>query len=99
MQAAIGFLGLGNMGKHMATNLLAANHHLTLYDIDSKAYDHFKGQSKIVFLDLSIVNLNILEQVNIASNPENVVNQSDFIILMLPNGKIVRDICQSNIFP
>jgi 3-hydroxyisobutyrate dehydrogenase-like beta-hydroxyacid dehydrogenase len=43
--------------------------------------------------------LNILEQVKIASNPENAVNQSDFIILMLPNGKIVRDVCQSNIFP
>jgi 3-hydroxyisobutyrate dehydrogenase len=43
--------------------------------------------------------LNILEQVKIASNPENAVNQSDFIILMLQNSQIVRDVCQSNIFP
>ncbi len=45
-QAAISFLGVGNMGKHMAMNLLAVNHRLTLFDTDSKAYEHFKGQSK-----------------------------------------------------
>jgi 3-hydroxyisobutyrate dehydrogenase-like beta-hydroxyacid dehydrogenase len=43
--------------------------------------------------------LNILEQVKIASNPENAVNQSNFIILLLLNGQIVCDVCQSNIFP
>ena len=34
-----------------------------------------------------------------ASNPQNVASESEFIILMLPNGKIVRDVCQLNIFP
>lgn len=27
------------------------------------------------------------------------VENSEFVILMLPNGKIVRDVCQSNVFP
>ncbi len=84
-QASIAFLGLGNMGKHMATNLLSANHHVTIFDTDSKTFDYFKDQKKL--------------KIRIASNPENAINQSDFIILMLPNGKIVRDVCQSNIFP
>jgi 3-hydroxyisobutyrate dehydrogenase-like beta-hydroxyacid dehydrogenase len=41
----------------------------------------------------------IIEQVKIVSSPKNAVENSEFIILMLPNGKIVRDVCQSNVFP
>jgi 3-hydroxyisobutyrate dehydrogenase-like beta-hydroxyacid dehydrogenase len=49
-QASIGFLGLGNMGKHMATNLIAANHHVTIFDANPQALDHFKEQSRKIFL-------------------------------------------------
>lgn len=28
----VGFIGLGNMGSHMAANLLTAGHHLTVHD-------------------------------------------------------------------
>ena len=41
----------------------------------------------------------VSEQAKIVSVPQQVVDKSDFVILMLPNGKIVRDVCQSNIFP
>jgi len=51
LKASIGFLGLGNMGKHMATNLLSTNHHVTIFDTNSKAFDHFKGQSKLFLLN------------------------------------------------
>jgi len=81
--ASIGFLGLGNMGKHMATNLIAANHHVTIFDVNPQALDHFKEQ----------------KQAKLVSVPQQAVENSEFIILMLPNGKIVRDVCQSNIFP
>ena len=52
------------------------------------------------FLSIHIkyITLHILEQVQIASNPQDAINQSDFVILMLPNGEIVRDVCQSNFF-
>lgn len=30
----LGFIGLGNIGKPMATNLLKANHHLAIYDVN-----------------------------------------------------------------
>ncbi|CAF0730970.1 unnamed protein product [Rotaria sordida] len=80
--ASIGFLGLGNMGKHMATNLIAANHHVTIFDSSPQALDHFKEQ----------------KQAKIASVPQKAVADSEFVVLMLPNGKIVRDVCQSNIF-
>lgn len=35
MLKKIGFLGLGTVGKHMATNLLKGNYHLTVYDSNS----------------------------------------------------------------
>ena len=31
-QDKIGFIGLGNMGRHMATNLLKAGHDVTVFD-------------------------------------------------------------------
>ncbi|CAF0792865.1 unnamed protein product [Adineta steineri] len=81
--ASIGFLGLGNMGKHMATNLIAANHQVTIFDVNSQALDHFKDQ----------------KQAKTVTVPQNAVKDSEFVVLMLPNGKIVRDVCQSNVFP
>ncbi|CAF3244334.1 unnamed protein product [Rotaria sp. Silwood2] len=81
--ATIGFFGIGNMGKHMARNLIAANHQVTVFDINPQAFDHFKEQ----------------KQVKIASVPQEAVANSEFVVLMLPNGKIVRDVCQSSIFP
>jgi 3-hydroxyisobutyrate dehydrogenase-like beta-hydroxyacid dehydrogenase len=56
-QASIGFLGLGNMGKHMATNLIAANHRVTIFDVNPQALDHFKEQSKTLVFRLSKINL------------------------------------------
>lgn len=71
------------MGKHMATNLIAANHRVTIFDVNPQALDHFKEQ----------------KQAKVVSVPQNAVENSEFVILMLPNGKIVRDVCQSNVFP
>lgn len=36
-QALIGFIGLGNMGAHMARNLIKKGHELIVYDINSKS--------------------------------------------------------------
>jgi len=33
----IGFIGLGNMGSHMATNLVKKGHSLVVYDLQSAA--------------------------------------------------------------
>ncbi|CAF0747587.1 unnamed protein product [Adineta ricciae] len=81
--ASIGFLGLGNMGKHMATNLIAANHQVKIFDVNPQALDHFKDQ----------------KEAKVVSVPQNAIEGSEFIVLMLPNGKVVRDVCQSNVFP
>jgi 3-hydroxyisobutyrate dehydrogenase-like beta-hydroxyacid dehydrogenase len=89
------------MGKHMATNLVAANHRVTVFDVNPQAFDHFKDQSQknFSFFSTKINSIIIfIEQVKIVSGPQNAVENSEFVILMLPNGKIVRDVCQSNVF-
>jgi 3-hydroxyisobutyrate dehydrogenase-like beta-hydroxyacid dehydrogenase len=39
-----------------------------------------------------------IEQAKVVSVPQNAVENAEFVILMLPNGKIVRDVCQSTLF-
>ena len=34
--ATIGFIGLGNMGSHMARNLIKAGHDLKVYDLNDE---------------------------------------------------------------
>jgi 3-hydroxyisobutyrate dehydrogenase-like beta-hydroxyacid dehydrogenase len=75
MQTKIGFIGLGQMGKWMALNLLKAGHDMTVYDIDPGAIQFLRDpgaessrspadmaqQVETVFL--SLPNTDIVEQV------------------------------------
>ena len=38
--ATIGFIGLGNMGSHMARNLIRSGHKLKLYDINDETLQY-----------------------------------------------------------
>ena len=42
--ATIGFIGLGNMGAPMATNLVKSGHHVTGFDLVSKAVESLAGK-------------------------------------------------------
>ncbi len=35
----IGFVGIGNIGRHLATNLISAGFDVTVFDLDSLAVD------------------------------------------------------------
>src|SRR3989338_10867703 len=69
-QANVSFLGLGNMGAHMARNLIKAGHSLTVYDINAAAMDELiSGGAKAK-----------------ASSPKTAVTaETDVIITMLPS--------------
>ena len=71
----IGFIGLGNMGSKMVTNLLKANYEVVGYDINEK------------FIDELIPN-GILK----ASSLNEITDDVDVIITMLPNGEIVEKV-------
>ncbi len=71
----IGFIGLGNMGEKMVTNLLKANYEVIGYDINEKFIKRLlpKGMKE-------------------ASNLNDIKNDIDILITMLPNGEIVKDV-------
>lgn len=47
----IGFIGLGNMGGHMATNLIKSGHKLHVYDISKTACANLKAKGATVYTD------------------------------------------------
>ncbi|CAI4231265.1 unnamed protein product [Auanema sp. JU1783] len=40
----VGFIGLGNMGGHMARNLMKNGHKLIIFDVNKKTVDQFKAE-------------------------------------------------------
>jgi 3-hydroxyisobutyrate dehydrogenase-like beta-hydroxyacid dehydrogenase len=41
-RALIGFIGLGNMGAHMARNLIKKGHELVIFDLNKQVVDDLK---------------------------------------------------------
>lgn len=72
----IGFIGLGRMGTPMAHRLLAAGGRLQVYDANPAQTEAFAA----------------LDQCRITLTPSAAAVGADAVILMLPDGKVVRDV-------
>jgi len=77
----IGFIGLGNMGYHMAHNLLVAGHPLTVFDVQTKGVEAIKAAAKA-----------INETVRVASSPADVALDCRIILTMLPSSPHVLEV-------
>lgn len=73
--AKIGFIGLGNMGGPMATNLVKAGHEIRVFDLNPDAI------ATLVEAGATAVNA-----------VEEVCENADFVVSMLPAGKHVKAI-------
>ena len=73
----IGFIGLGVMGKPMASNLAKAGYHLTVYDIKSVSAEWMSSE---------------FERVRAVKSPKQVALASEIVITMLPDGHHVREV-------
>ena len=71
----IGFIGLGNMGAKMTTNLLKANYEVIGYDINKEFVKNLLSQG--------------LKQ---ATNLNDITQDIEIVITMLPNGDIVEEV-------
>ncbi len=71
----LGFIGLGNMGKGMATNLASKNFNVIGYDKNSEAIKSLKLNNFIP-----------------GKNIKDVVENSNIILTMLPDGESVREV-------
>lgn len=73
----IGFIGLGVMGKPMASNLARAGYTLAVYDKKESLADQISQE---------------FEQVQAAESPKLVAEFSDIVITMLPTGNHVQEV-------
>ena len=71
----IGFAGIGNMGVPMAGNLGRAGFEISVYDVSAEAAARFAKENTC----------------RVAESPAALARDSDVLILMLPDGKIVQD--------
>jgi 3-hydroxyisobutyrate dehydrogenase len=71
----LGFVGLGVMGRPMASHLAAAGHAITLYDI-------------VPGLAQSLAET--LADARAATTPAEVAARSDIVVTMVPNGAVVK---------
>ncbi|XP_044738210.1 3-hydroxyisobutyrate dehydrogenase, mitochondrial [Chrysoperla carnea] len=72
----VGVIGIGNMGNHMARNLLKNGHELSVYDLSETVLHKLKSHSS---------------KVTVCKNPREVAEQSEVVLTMLPNNDIVLD--------
>ena len=81
-ETKIGFVGLGKMGYGMASNL-CSTYQLLVHDLDD-------NQS-------SALRCNHPQHVEIASSASQVAAESDVLISVLPNDRILRDVVENDI--
>ncbi|KGQ71447.1 gamma-hydroxybutyrate dehydrogenase [Chelonobacter oris] len=73
--STIAFIGLGQMGKPMASNLIKKGHSLTVYDVNKTAIAEVQALGA-----------------KSSTSPKDAVKDCEFIITMLPNGKLVEEV-------
>ncbi|WP_431225292.1 sulfolactaldehyde 3-reductase [Serratia sp. L9] len=73
--AQIAFIGLGQMGTPMASNLIRQGHRLNVFDISPAAVNNLVAQGA-----------------NAAASPAQAAQDAEFVITMLPNGDLVREV-------
>jgi len=71
----VGFIGLGNMGRHMASNLVNKGHEVMVYDLSHGAVQ-------------SLVDIGATG----ASTTQEVAQQADVLITMLPSSPHVQEV-------
>ncbi len=102
MKKKIGFVGLGQMGKWMALNVMKAGFHVTVFDINQEAVKFLTGQgagsarnpmelaSQVDWVFLSLPNTEIVE---------NVLFGENGVVASAEPGLIVLDFGTTNYLP
>ena len=83
----VGFIGLGMMGSRMATNVGKAGYQLMLYDMNKNIGNIIKKQ---------VNNNNNNNNITIASSTEDIANNSNIIVTMVPASKEVKEVLLGN---
>ncbi|XP_070174380.1 3-hydroxyisobutyrate dehydrogenase, mitochondrial-like isoform X1 [Littorina saxatilis] len=98
--AKVGFVGLGNMGGHMARNLMKNGHPLIVFDTVPDSMQAIKKEgATLASSPQEVASTVLLEQLasvltgaTLASSPQEVASQTNLIITMLPASQHVLDV-------
>ena len=74
---SLGFVGLGVMGRPMASHLAAAGHAMTLYDVAPGRADEVAAA---------------IAGAHVARTPAELAAMSDIVVTLVPNGAVVQAI-------
>ena len=80
-EPTIGFIGLGNMGGHMAHNLLKKGHNLVVFDVFQNSIDVVKNYGAA-----------LSRNVQQGATPADVALNADVIVTMLPSSPHVVEV-------
>ncbi|KAL6053216.1 3-hydroxyisobutyrate dehydrogenase [Balamuthia mandrillaris] len=78
----VGFIGLGNMGAHMARNLVKAGYPVVVFDVSSDNTNRFLESANAAKPGHSTA----------ASSPKEVASRSSHIVTMLPSSPHVEEV-------
>lgn len=80
-KSPVGFIGLGNMGGHMANNLLKKGNDLVIYDVVPAAIESVKA-----------FGASVGRTVTVAKTPAEVSLAADTVVTMLPSSPHVKEV-------
>ncbi|CAD5112842.1 DgyrCDS2054 [Dimorphilus gyrociliatus] len=83
----IGFIGLGNMGNHMAKNLMKKGESIVVFDISKESVNSLTTDGE---------KINNLLRAQAASSPSEVAANCEKIITMLPSNPHVKEVYTGN---
>ena len=87
----IGFVGLGNMGSKMASNLLKAGYNVFGYDVNNKLIDALSGKGINKILSLKDLSKNMDVIITMLPDGDTVENVLNEIITDIKNSPIIID--------
>ncbi|PAV65702.1 hypothetical protein WR25_17219, partial [Diploscapter pachys] len=94
VMSLIGFIGLGNMGAHMARNLARNGHKLIVYDVNSAVVDQFKSEGAQVAkypADVAAATTNIITMLPSSPHVREVYNSDKGLLKTMQANTLCMD--------
>ncbi|XP_031505026.1 probable 3-hydroxyisobutyrate dehydrogenase, mitochondrial isoform X2 [Nymphaea colorata] len=88
----VGFIGVGNMGSHMANNLIKAGYTLSVHDISISVNNSVSSRFCFWYRDSNVLEKFSKMGICTAKTSYEIIESSDVVITMLPSTSHVMDV-------
>ena len=87
----VGFIGLGNMGKAMATNIIAARGHAVVFDVNPQSVQELVAKGAVAASSPATVVQQATTVITMLPSPKIVADVYDVLISAAPEGTMLVD--------